>query len=617
MTDQPYRASVTDILHTPAFDEAYLELTRYAYTRARSRDEADEVVSDTVLSWIRDVRAGKTIEHLAGYLRTVFDRRLSDHLRRKYRREVELSDDGTLLDRVPDDSDPEELSRAVREAEAVRRALGQLAAIYREVVYRHYMKGQSVEEIARALGIPAGTVKSRLSDGRGQMKQTVTKHLQEKEDLSVSVAENRMEKSEREMKNTVTADTRPYGEVSYAPKQVTVAIWGNGSRKNEPWCYIKSLLAQNILVLAYEKPISIRDLSAALGIPTPYVEHEVESLVKGEMMGRSPGGLLYTRIFLQSEEDEHGDVEAQEALAAEIAPTLWRVMEEGLSDLWADKASATRTYSSKQTATFRLMLANQMLAKVLFSREMDMRDTEVTPPPRPNGGWWLATGTVYDYGRELYTHKYSCSGPVQVNHIKHPEREGEIPVRMAMTLDYQSLFGDSHWHYWHLKHSCPHVEILKLYASFMTDTVKPSDPRVYELIPELEDMHILCRNEAGETRLDIPAMTFAEWDRWAAALASLVPSVTEAIGESVKALIARTVNRVPEHVDGRASYLHAGATGCLIPATMKALAECGCIPDVVMGKTPVILVVYNPEGGTPGDVTPGDVTPARGQEGSP
>ena len=33
--------------------------------------------------------------------------------------------------------------------------------------------------------------------------------------------------------------------------------------------------------------------------------------------------------------------------------------------------------------------------------------------------------------------------------------------------------------------------------------------------------------------------------------------------------------------------------GCLIPATMKALAENGCIPDVVVGKTPVILVIYN------------------------
>ena len=149
MTDMQNHGAVT-ILNTPAFDEAYLELTRYAYTRARNKDEADEVVSDTVLSWVQDVCAGKTIENLAGYLRTVFERRFSDYLRHKYRREVELSDDGTILNNVPDDSDPEELARSVREAEAVRRALGRLAAIYREVVYRHYMKGQGVEEIARA-----------------------------------------------------------------------------------------------------------------------------------------------------------------------------------------------------------------------------------------------------------------------------------------------------------------------------------------------------------------------------------------------------------------------------------------------------------------------------------
>ena len=175
MTDMQNHGAVT-ILNTPAFDEAYLELTRYAYTRARNKDEADEVVSDTVLSWIRDVRAGKVIENLSGYLRTVFERRLSDRLRRQYRREVEFSDDGTVLNSIPDDSDPEELSRSVREAEAVRKALGQLAAIYREVVYCHYMKGQGVVEIACALGVPVGTVKSRLSDGRGQMRETVAKH---------------------------------------------------------------------------------------------------------------------------------------------------------------------------------------------------------------------------------------------------------------------------------------------------------------------------------------------------------------------------------------------------------------------------------------------------------
>ena len=587
MTDMQNHGSVSDILNTPVFDEAYLELTRYAYTRARNKDEADEVVSDTVLSWVQDVRAGKTIENLAGYLRTVFERRFSDYLRRKYRHEVELSDDGTILNYIPDDSDPEELSRSVREAEAVRHALGRLAAIYREVVYRHYMKGQGVEEIARALGVPVGTVKSRLSDGRGQMKETVAKHLQEKE--SVRVAGECMDN----VKNSVAVDTRPYSEVSYAPKQVTISIWGNTSRKSEPFCYVDSLIAQNILVLAYEKPISIRDLSAALGIPTPYVEYEVDALVKGEMMGRTPGGLVYTRIFMQTDEAGYGDVEAQEALAAEIAPVMWRMMEEGLAPLWSDETSATRTYTAKQMATFRLMLANQMLEWVLFSPKMEMRDPDVTPLPRPNGGWWLATGTVYEYGQALYTHKYSCSGPVKVNYVKPPECEGALPLQMGMMMDYQSLFGATHWHYGRMKHSFGVNEILKFYASFMTDEIKPADPRIYELVPEFEEMHILHRDGEGEIKLDIPTMTFAEWDRWEAALKALTAAVIEAVGESVKALIARTVNRVPDHVDGRTTYLHSGAMGCLIPATMKALAENGCIPDVVMGKTPVILVIYN------------------------
>ena len=590
MQNHQQKSPVTDVLNTPAFEAAYLELTRYAYTRARNTAEADEVVSDTVLSWMQDLRAGKTIDNLTGYLRTVFERRLCDYQRRRYRREAEFPDDGTVLNTIPDDSDPGAWRQSVREAEAVRRAIGRLAAIYREVVYRHYMKGQGVDEIARALGVPVGTVKSRLSDGRGQMKETVEKYLREEDNSpSVRVAGGAMEAT----KNTITADTRPYGEVSYAPKRVTLSIWGGDSRKNEPWCYVKSLVAQNILVLAYEKPISIRDLSAALGIPTPYVEHEVDILVKGEMMGRTPGGLVYTRIYMQTAEARFGDVEAQEALAAEIAPVMWRIMEEGLAHLWEDETSATRTYTPKQTATLRLMLANELLAKVIFSPALDMRDSDVQPLPRPNGGWWLATGTVYEYGEEPYTHKYSCSGPVQVNYVLPPEREGGIPVRMAMMKDYQSFFGDAHWSYGKMKHYVDVHTVMRFYASFMTESVKPSDHRVYELVPEFEAMHILRRDEDGEIKLDIPAMTFAEWDRWEAALNALTPSVMEAIGESVKALVTRSVNRVPAHVDGRGAYLHDGALGCLIPTTMKVLAENGCIPDVVMGKTPVILVMYS------------------------
>ncbi len=588
MTDRNPQLSAEEILNHPSFDQAYLDLTRYAYTRTRTREEADEVVSDTVLAWVKDVQAGKYIDNVAGYLRRVFEYRLNDYLRRKYRREVEMSDDGTILHLIPDESDPDELANAVREAEAVRKAIGRLTAIYREVVYRHYMKGQGVEEIARALGVPAGTVKSRLSDGRGQMKETITAHLGEDAHThSVKLSMN-------QTKNTVTADTRPYADASYAPKTVTIGIWGNEGGHGEPFCYLRSLIAQNILVLAYEKPISIRDLSEALAIPTPYIEYEIDALVRGELLGRTAGGLIYTRIYMQTAEARYGDVDAQEKLAAEIAPTLWRRMEEHLAPLWEDETSATRSFSDKQTAIFRLMLVEQVLSKIIFAPEMDARSPDITPMPRPNGGWWLATGTVHEYGQKPYAHKYSGSGPVQVNHVAYPKKEGKTPERMAMMLDYQSLFGDGHWRYNTMKYSFGLQGILKFYASLFTDKVKPEDDRIYELIPDFEDMGVLHRMENGEIKPDIPALPFAEWDRWEAALNAMIPSVMEAVSAPIKALVQRTVNRVPDHVDGREAYLHDGALGCLIPATMKVLADNGTIPNVVMGKTPVILVVYTP-----------------------
>ena len=578
-------------LRSPAFEEAYLELLRYARTRTRNGEEADEVVSDTVLSWMRDLRAGKEIDNLGGYLRRVFERRLCDYLRRKYHREVEVSDDGRILEQIPDGGDTDERHDSLREAEAVREALGRLSAIYREVVYRHYMKGQGVEEIALALGVPAGTVKSRLSDGRGQMKKIISARLREDSSAHSITGKAVMEK------NTSITGVRPYSEESYAPKRVTIGIWGNGSRKNEPWCYLRSLVAQNILVLAYEKPISIRDLSAALAIPTPYVEHEVEALVNGELMGKTAGGLVYTRMFLQSGDESYGDVEAQEALAAEIAPVLWETLEEGLSSLWADENSAVRDFTPKQMATFRLMLVLRAISKLLYSSEISLRKNDVDPPLRPNCGKWLATGHVYEYGRDPYAHKYATSGPVQVNHVNYPQAEGEVTTRMAAMWDYQSLFGEAHWAYNRMTPTFELQNILRFYASFMTGAVRPVDPRIYELVPEFEKLHILRRDENGEAELDIPALPFAEWDRWNAALEGLIPVLKEKIAAPIQALIDRTVNRVPAHVDGREAYIHEGALSCLPLTVMMALVENGSIPDVVMGETPVILVVYRPESG--------------------
>ena len=55
-------------------------------------------------------------------------------------------------------------------AERVRDGLAALAAEQRALLRSHYLERHSLAEIASELGIPIGTVKSRLSNARTQLR---------------------------------------------------------------------------------------------------------------------------------------------------------------------------------------------------------------------------------------------------------------------------------------------------------------------------------------------------------------------------------------------------------------------------------------------------------------
>ena len=67
---------------------------------------------------------------------------------------------------------------AAEEAQSVARALGALPDHQREAVVLRYYQDLSLPEIADALGIPVGTVKSRLSLGLKKMKELLGESVQ-------------------------------------------------------------------------------------------------------------------------------------------------------------------------------------------------------------------------------------------------------------------------------------------------------------------------------------------------------------------------------------------------------------------------------------------------------
>lgn len=106
-----------------------------------------------------------------------------DELRKqKRRREFSLDepDDNDLtVEYEADGAAPDQRMVEDERADAVRRALVELAEPYRVVVVLRHYEGLKFREIADVLGIPEGTVKSRMSEALTQLAQTLNPIISE------------------------------------------------------------------------------------------------------------------------------------------------------------------------------------------------------------------------------------------------------------------------------------------------------------------------------------------------------------------------------------------------------------------------------------------------------
>jgi RNA polymerase sigma-70 factor (ECF subfamily) len=165
------RMSLADATADPAaLLELYIPgLRRFAQALLRGdRERADDLVQDTLERALSSWRLRRVEGELRGWLYTIlYNRFLSDQERRKRRSAYDTLTE-LLEDELPGVEGGQHSALEYRD---FLRAFATLPAEQRSVLLLIGVEDLSYEEAARVLGVPIGTVMSRLSRGRERLRR--------------------------------------------------------------------------------------------------------------------------------------------------------------------------------------------------------------------------------------------------------------------------------------------------------------------------------------------------------------------------------------------------------------------------------------------------------------
>ena len=152
------------------FDSIYTDFSRLVYWAAYNvllnKEQTEDVTQNVFISVLKnmDKISGLDDSQIKGWLYRVSVNAALDYKRRN-KHEV-LSDEPVGAEVADDAATPEDEAMQNSTAVAVREAVEEMDDSYGEVLKMHYFSDMGVTDIAEALGISVGTVKSRLSRGR-------------------------------------------------------------------------------------------------------------------------------------------------------------------------------------------------------------------------------------------------------------------------------------------------------------------------------------------------------------------------------------------------------------------------------------------------------------------
>lgn len=155
----------------------YEPVFRLVYAIVRHEHDARDVCQEVWLTVWKQLPGFRGDAKFTTWLHPIAVRRAVDHLRKRrrwYDRFLPFATGDDTVESAPEPVTSTDASQEAEQAERLtllRRAIDALPPKLRAVLAMREVQGLSYEEIARATGIPTGTVMSRLYHARRQLAQ--------------------------------------------------------------------------------------------------------------------------------------------------------------------------------------------------------------------------------------------------------------------------------------------------------------------------------------------------------------------------------------------------------------------------------------------------------------
>ncbi|MDD4772433.1 MAG: RNA polymerase sigma factor [Eubacteriales bacterium] len=491
----------------------------------------------------------KSISNIKSWLSAVLNNKYNDMLRKKYKLPT------ISIDLVPEPSD-ESQNDDRPDAAQVRREIAYLSERYREVIVRHYFHGEKIQDIADDLGVPKGTILSRLASGRAQMR-----------------------KGFDEMES--------YEKQSYHPERLEISFNGSQGTGGEPQSLVNDdLMKQNILIAAYEKPLTCDRIARSLGIPAAYIERAADSLVTGQLMTRA-GNKIFTDFMITSPDEILRALDSQIEFTDKHFDTIWGCITEAVASLETLEWYRKLTESRQNKCACYYML--HIFSTGIFTALRRLIPAQERFPYRPDGGRWIALGNRYpmDFDFDNYRFRQYCYGGERRAEYENFLGEKTVCLRVYDTQPDLNRYehGPTEIHDDKL---CALLYLI--YKGIPADAVA-FEPVYLQAIPHLADCGIFTYVN-GKPSVDIPVISGTGYREMDSLRVQYAHKLSDLLAGPLEAVLPLMKLPVPAHLEDRITEFRKYACYAIpMAAFRQAIANNAPLGAQASARSPMLLVI--------------------------